>query len=328
MKIRALGPTLLFVVSLFASPSAFAWGCKGHQTIALIAKKYLTPEATQLANDMLAIDPGRPIPTSFVCGTTGVDSYAAGATWADAVRQKGVDDGWHFIDIPRGGDQSLIAGICAKPASCVTAAIHAQILVLEDSTADPKLRAAALRYILHFAGDIHQPLHCTTNGDRGANCVPVTYFKTKPVPSKNNPDDYSPNLHGIWDTQMVEKDMAAMGAANVQAYADALNTAYKTQISVWQLEPINPEDWAWDSHQHAEDIAYGDLPKLIPIDAHPDADLTTCSDNNRVGNRMFHKHLKLSQPYQDDASDVIRERLAMAGIRLALLLNDAAKNVH
>ena len=328
MKIRMLSLALVCGVSLFVSPSAFAWGCKGHQTVALIAKKYLTPEATKLANDMLAIDPGRPIPSSGVCNTANLDSYAAGATWADAVRQKGVDDGWHFIDIPRGGDQSLIATICAKPASCITAAIQAQMLVLEDSSADPKLRAAALRYVLHFAGDIHQPLHCTTNGDRGANCVPVTYFKSKPSPSKNNPDDYSPNLHGIWDTQMVEKDMAAMGAATVQAYADALDTSFKAQIAAWQLEPINPEDWAWDSHQHAEDIAYGDLPKLIPIDPHPDAELTSCSDNNRVGNRMFHKHLKLDQPYQDDASDVIRERLAMAGIRLALLLNQAASKVH
>lgn len=328
MKIRLPGLILTVAVCLFASPSAFAWGCKGHQTIALIAKKYLTPAAAKLANDMLAIDPGRPIPSSGVCSTTGLDSYAAGATWADAVRQKGVDDGWHYIDIPRGGDQSLIATICAKSASCVTAAIQAQMGVLEDSSADPKLRAAALRYILHFAGDIHQPLHCTTNGDRGANCVPVTYFKSKPSPSKNNPDDYSPNLHGIWDTQMVEKDMTAIGAATIQAYADALDASFKAQIAAWQTEPIVPEDWAWDSHQHAEDIAYGDLPKLIPIDPHPDAELTTCSDNNRVGNRMFHKHIKLGQPYQDDASDVIRERLAMAGIRLAMLLNDAATKVH
>jgi hypothetical protein len=328
MKIRVFGLALVSAVCLFASPSAFGWGCKGHQTIALIAKKYLTPEATKLANEMLAIDPGRPIPSFAVCSTAGVDSYAAGATWADAVRQKGLDDGWHYVDVPRGGDQSMISTVCAKSPSCVVNAIHAQMAVLEDSSADPKLRAAALRYILHFAGDIHQPLHCTTNGDRGANCVPITFFKNKPSPSKTNPDDYSPNLHGIWDTQMVEKDMTAMSAANVQAYADALDTAYKTQIAVWQLEPISPEDWAWDSHQHAEDIAYGDLPKLIPIDPHPDADLITCSDNNRVGNRMFHKHLKLGQPYQDDASDVIRERLAMAGIRLALLLNEAAKNVH
>lgn len=328
MKMRLLGLVLVCLVCLFVPASAFAWGCKGHQTIALIAKKYLTPQAAKLANDMLAIDPGRPIPPSGVCSTAGLDSYAAGATWADAVRQKGVDDGWHFIDIPRGGDQSLISSICAKPASCVTAAIQAQMLVLEDSSADPKLRAAALRYILHFAGDIHQPLHCTTNGDRGANCVPVTYFRSKPSPSKTNPDDYSPNLHGIWDTQMVEKDMTAIGAATIQAYADALNNAFKTQIAAWQTEPINPEDWAWDSHQHAEDVAYGDLPTLISIDPHPDAEVTTCSDNNRVGNRMFHKHIKVGQPYQDSASDVIRERLTMAGIRLAMLLNDAATKVH
>jgi len=335
MKIRLLGLVLVVAVCLFASSSAFAWGCRGYETIGLIAKKHLTAAAKALADKFLAIDPGRTKAPFGICSTAGLDPYASGATWADAVRDRdGVTDGgWHFVDIPRGGDRSLISTICAQTPSCIIDAINHQMEILEDSSKTDKERAAAVRYILHFAGDIHQPLHCTTNGDKGGNCVPLTYFKDKPNPRKDDngviiPDTYKPELHGIWDKEMVEKDMKAINVATSQAYADFLDAAFSSEFAMWQAEAISSEDWAWDSHEHAEDIAYGDLPKLIPIDQHPDAQVKACSDNNRIGNRMFHKHIKVGQPYQDDVSPVIEERLAMAGIRLAMLLNDAATKVH
>jgi len=333
MKHRLLVLVFVSFSCALLSPSAYGWGCRGHQTVALIAKKHLTPAAKALADKFLAVDPGRHLAGG--CKTTGLDAYAVASTWADAVRnQDGVKDGgWHFVDIPRGSsDSSPIATICAQSASCVVEAIKNQMAILEDSSKTDQERAAAVRYIIHFAGDIHQPLHCTTNGDRGGNCLSLTFFKDKPNPSKDHgtviPDTYTPDLHGIWDTQMVEKDMTAAAAASAQTYADFLDSKFASQILGWQAEPISEEDWAWDSFEHAEDIVYGDLPKLIPVDKHPDAVVNACSDNNRIGNRMYHKHLKVGQPYQDDVSDVIRERLAMAGIRLAMLLNDAATKVH
>jgi len=92
---------------------------------------------------------------------------------------------------------------------------------------------------------------------------------------------------------MVEKDMKANNAITSQAYADFLDAAFASEFLMWQAEAINPEDWAWASHEHAEDFAYGDLPKLIPIDPHPDAAVKVCSDTNRIGNSMFHKHLRV-----------------------------------
>jgi len=311
-------------------PSAFGWGCKGHQTVALIAEKHLTPAAKQLANTILPTDPGRPKTTPFPCGTTGLDPFAAASTWADAVRDKDIDAAWHFIDIPRGADGDVITAFCGAK-SCITAALEAQIKCLKDTHADPKLRAAALRYIIHFVGDIHQPLHCTTNGDRGGNCVPLTYFKTKAKPntdSKDDLDDYAPNLHGIWDKEVIEKSMQARGFPTAQAYATALDSSFQSEFPVWQSAGIHIDDWAIDSHQHAEDISYGDLPNLVAIDKHPDADVQKCSDNRRIGNRMLHKHIVVGQPYQDEVSGVIDERLAMAGLRLAMILNDIAANLN
>ena len=314
-----------------ACPSAFAWGCKGHQTVALIAEKHLSPSARQLANDLLPTDPGRPNTTAHPCGTTGLDPLASASTWADAVRDKDIDAAWHFIDIPRGAEGDDLTTAFCGAKSCITAAIEAQIKCLKDTHADPKLRAAALRYIIHFVGDIHQPLHCTTNGDRGGNCVPLTYFKTKPKPNtetNNDADDYAPNLHGVWDKEIIEKSMKARGFTTAQAYAAALDAAFQSEFPAWQSDGIHVADWAIDSHQHAEDISYGDLPKLITIDKHPDADVQKCSDNHRIGNRMLHKHIIVGQPYQDEVSEVIDERLAMAGLRLAMILNDAAANLN
>ena len=331
MKVRI--SLILLVASAFAflsTPVARAWGCKGHQTVALIAVKHLTPAAKQLAATLLAVDPGRKN-SGTPCGTTGLDALAAASTWADAVRIHGKDDGFHYIDIPRGASREAISSVCGTPRSCVTSAIADQVAIVEDKNADPQARAAAIRYIIHLVGDLHQPLHCTTNGDRGANCVPVGYFKSKPHPNKQSTtdlDDYNPNLHAVWDKQIVEKDMAAHGAATAEAYANVLDAAFATEIAIWKTQGIHLEDWAWDSHEHAEDIAYGDLPKAVPVDAHPDADPSACADNNRIGNRMLHKHIILGQPYQDQAASVVEERLAMAGIRLAVVLNEAAANLH
>ena len=57
----------------------------------------------------------------------------------------------------------------------------------------------------------------------------------------------------------------------------------------------------------------------------PDVPVNTCADDNNIGQRMLHKHLVISQAYRDQAASVAEERLAQAGIRLAMILNDASK---
>jgi hypothetical protein len=77
-------------------------------------------------------------------------------TWADAVRDKDIDAAWHFIDIPRGAEGDDLTTVFCGAKSCINAALEAQTKCKKDTHADPKLRAAALRYIIHFVGDIHQ----------------------------------------------------------------------------------------------------------------------------------------------------------------------------
>ena len=63
----------------------------------------------------------------------------------------------------------------------MTSALERQVEVLRNSATDARVRADALRFIIHFAGDLHQPLHCVSNNDLGGNCVPIDFFGNAPL---------------------------------------------------------------------------------------------------------------------------------------------------
>lgn len=312
---------VLAAASLALAPSTWAWGCKGHQTIALIAEKHMSANAKALAQDLLS---NNPMAFNLSCNDPGAGLMAAQSTWADDERVKDLtikSGGWHFFDIPRGAAQSTMNQFCNLQDSCVTQALRDQIAVLKDTTKPSAKRADALRFIIHFVGDEHQPLHNTTNNDRGANCVPVKYFNDNPSASSTDPSAFTPNLHGVWDKEIIEKDM---GTRTVQQFADAIDTNFQSQIAGWQAAGIDIDAWAWDSHQVAEDIAYGKLPKKLKIETLIYPPITSCTQDNNVSTRLKGKNIALAQPYQDATVPVIEQRLEMAGIRLAMILNQIA----
>jgi hypothetical protein len=172
--------------------------------------------------------------------------------------------------------------------------------------------------LIHFAGDIHQPLHATTNDDRGGNCVPVKYLRRRPRLYKGA---YTPNLHHIWDTEMVERDMEG---AEPSDFAANLDREFAASFADWQQGGIQVDQWALEGHEQASSAAYGAFAVHIP--AEPDGvEVKTCSDDQNIGHRMLLKNLSATASYIDAVQPVIEQRLAQAGIRLALILNEAAK---
>ena len=152
--VRSLFALLAFFVFV---PNAFAWGCKGHQTVALIAEARLSPAARAGAEKILADAPIDPALKRY-CDPTGLDPFADSSTWADDYRTQHPETGnWHFIDIPRGASKKNLAQYCPPSEGCVTAALVSQIAILRDKNSTAQQRADALRFVLHFAGDIHQP---------------------------------------------------------------------------------------------------------------------------------------------------------------------------
>ena len=307
---------MLFVASGLA-PSTWGWGCKGHQVVALIAEAHLTPHARAMVMEILDASPISADLRRY-CGVSGLDAFADSATWADDERSiRPETAGWHFLDIPRGAPKGDVAPYCPPSTGCVTSAIADQLAVLRKPDASAQERADALRFVIHFVGDLHQPLHATTNDDRGGNCVPVAFFGN--APAKPNPltEDYRPNLHGIWDTDILEHFETG---ETVQQIADELESKFKTQIPAWESKPVDPIAWAWESHQIAEDVAYGDLPVKIAIET--PAPVNACSDDNHISTRIFNLNEELGDSYENAAGAVIQEQLTKAGARLASVLNN------
>ncbi len=302
------------------SPSAHAWGCKGHEVVAIIAESHLTPAAKTMAYKVLAASPIDPALSRY-CKDPGLDAFTDASTWADDERQiKPETFPWHFIDIPRGAPESILGQFCPPATGCVTTALAAQIEILRDKKASSQSRADALRYVIHLVGDIHQPLHDTTNNDEGGNCVPVEFFGKMPQERNITAESYSPNLHGVWDANIIDQITDQLSPNETpQQLAQKLDEQFAAREAAWSAEPIDLSKWAWEGHQIAESTTYGRLPVKIEIEK--SQTVASCADDNHISTRMLNLHEDLESDYQNAAAPVVEQQLAKAGIRLATLLN-------
>jgi nuclease S1 len=300
-------------LALSATP-AFGWGCVGHRTVALIALQQLTPNARAMASRLLQGEPSDPTLHPF-CGASGLVPFADMSTWADDIRQRRKDTApWHFIDIPLGGSRDRMTDDCPAATGCVTSAIRRNLDLLRSPSAGEKEKTEALMFVIHLVGDLHQPLHAAANNDRGGNCVPVVFFGDQPAPGASG--SYHPNLHGVWDTELVERIDRKREPAE---FADALSVEFAAEIDSWKKQPLDLESWAWQSHVLAVEVAYGGLPREIHAEKpHP---VESCADDNQVGERMYRLHEKIDKRYLHEVSPVIRRQLARAGTHLAMVLN-------
>ena len=295
---------------------ARAWGCEGHQVVALIAEKHLTPHALSMVKEILAAGPIDP-KLSRYCKEGGIDAMADAATWADDVRGARPSTApWHYVDIPRGTTGRDVEKYCDPKEGCVTHAIRDVLAVLRSPDADAQKRAEALRFLIHFVGDLHQPLHTTTNNDQGGNCVPVAFFDTPPQLRNPQTESYAPNLHGVWDTDILAK---ATTGRSVDQVAAELDQSLHKKIAGWQKGSANVDSWVWETYQLALKKAYGKLPVRIPVEA-PQA-IKSCADDSHVSTRILKLNERIEAPYQAMAAPIVRQQVAKAGARLALLLN-------
>jgi hypothetical protein len=313
---RLTRPLLIAVAALGAVPSAWGWGCKGHEIVAMVAEAHLNPRARAMAFKILSDSPISPALSRY-CKEPGLDPFVDSSTWADDERTVLPNTApWHFVDIPRGARESSISEYCPPATGCITTALTSQFGILRDANATAQARADALRFVIHFVGDIHQPLHDTTNNDRGGNCVPVAFFDHAPRETNPTRESYSPNLHEVWDVEIIER---ILNGQTPQQFADELETSFQAQMPAWQSQPANFTSWAWESHQLAESTSYGRLQTKIAIET--PRPVESCADDDHISTRMLHLNENLAAEYQDAATPVVREQLAKAGIRLAALLN-------
>jgi S1/P1 Nuclease len=268
----------------------FAWGDEGHEVIALIAWRYLTPRTRAEVTALLAQDASQLTPTTDI---------AAEATWADKFRVRNPQTReWHFVNLEiEGPDEDtacfhhppLPRGVAASagPAhDCIIDKIGQFRRELHDTSASPAERLLALQFLLHLVGDLHQPLHAADNHDRGGNDVAVQAGSNA-----------LGNLHQYWDTVVVEQ---------LGIDARALAARLTTRISARQRRRMSlgsPTDWAMQSFDIATSAVYGQLPAV-----------------SAPG-----EQLQLNDAYRTRAAMIAEVQLQRAGIRLARVLNEALR---
>jgi len=293
---------------------AFGWGCEGHQIVALIARAHLTPAASAAVDELLRANPIDPTVKAF-CQDAPTPMMAAHATWADDTKNAEKTGTWHYIDIPltANGPASLEAwcppigesvGGKDRPG-CITNAIAYELVILRDTSRPASERAKALRYVIHFVGDIHQPLHDSDNDDHGGNCTALTFYnQEKPV-----------NLHAIWDYRIIARELETRKMSQA-VLASELDAQFSSHWADWGAAKADPDAWAWEGNAIAKSVVYGDLKPAIPVERpNPQADCSAERD------KVAALHISINDGYVNQALPVIHEQLAKAGYRLAGLLN-------
>jgi hypothetical protein len=302
---------MLAVVVLVPS-LAFGWGCDGHRVVSMIAWAELSDAARAGTTALLRANPIDAAHRG--CSPASRNVLADASTWADAVRENEPDTAsWHYMNVPRDAARDELGRLCPF-GRCVVGALRRQVEILRSNASDAA-RARALRFVIHLVGDLHQPLHVTTNGDRGGNCVPIAYRRESPHAFADG-ERWEPNLHGIWDTELVRVVLDGETPAPVAA---GLVRRWRAAIRAWKRGPIDPAAWAWEAHEAGVETGYGRLPVVPPLASHARAD--SCRDDD-VGRRMLRLGERIEASYVDAARVVVERQLVRAGARLALVLND------
>jgi nuclease S1 len=279
---------ILFAVATLVSAHAEAWGDLGHRVTALIAYRHLTPNARTALDALLRSDRDALTPPDF----------AGRATWADKYRGAHRETAaWHFINIEI--DHPDLAGACfnspargvaqlasaGRAEDCVVNKIGEFAAELSSAVTAPAERLLALKFLIHFIGDVHQPLHAADHGDRGGNCIGLA-----------SPHGQASNLHAYWDVDVVE----ALGHSPEQI-ADKLDSLLTgADKAIWAQGTAM--SWAMESFQDARRDVYA-LPSL-----------PTCLHRGFVA---------LSPGYEARAQKVAATQLLKAAMRIATVLNEA-----
>ena len=214
------------------------------------------------------------------------DFFRDSCTWPDHPRQRGPD---HFINLPR-TSKGLTSDKCPLADSCTLTAIAKDLDDLSSASTSADDRLAALKFLGHWVGDIHQPLHVSFEDDRGGNDIAVG-------------GECQGKLHSAWDTCLLLKAVGEDVSEAARSLIDSITPAMREQWTATE-----PRDWANESYAVATSPETRYCVQNAGSCDRPAGDVT------------------IDAAYVAASTIVIRERLQKAGVRLADLLDAAMGN--
>ena len=292
----------IVILLLLAPGQAWCWGDEGHKTVARIAAAHLTERARQAVAELLRRDATFAAPPGATDSVT--EAMARAAIWPDHIPGgKGATAPWHYIDIGLFEGPSHLDERCPE-GNCIVAKMRQYLVSLKEHRADGAWpESKELAFLMHFAGDIHQPLHCATDADAGGNCVIVVGFE--PIH----------NLHAVWDITLVNKLIARDGPGMIAG----MESRFRGKMRHWQ-DYGSIEKIAAESFDLAKSQVYGKARPRLPvipkfIEVQPRNCATEAPESLRA--------VKVDGPrsYGAKSVDVVRMQLYKGGVRLAAMLN-------
>lgn len=278
---RPLATLLIALLAMLPVPAS-AWGFYAHQQTARIAEANVSPEVRAKIRRLLASEkqlgtPDCPLRT-----------LQDASVWADCVRREGWRWGytaaWHYRTAPI--CEAFNARANCSGGNCVTAQISRSHRILADESLPAAIRLEALAFVVHFAGDVHMPLHSGDNEDRGGNDREADYGI---IPSLN--------LHRIWDGPLAERAISDPADPVVRRYAPAERA---------ELGGGSPDDWGRESWEIARNFVY-----------------PTAFDTDDVCAAPLPPKTALSQEDIVRGVPIAKRRVQQAGLRIADLLTSA-----
>ncbi len=257
---------------LFPISDVWAWGDQGHKVICEIAFRLVQLNTRAEIQKLISND------QQF-------DTFSESCIWPDHPRQRASE---HFVNLPR--DSAGLSSVTWPGAStCVVTAIKKDFEVLSSNNASQAQKLASLKFLGHWVGDIHQPLHVSFEDDRGGNSILVSGL-------------CGSNLHSAWDTCLVLK---AVGEDVGEAATELLKTITPVKIESWTRSA--PMEWANESFAIAEQARTEYCIRQRASCDHPSG------------------KVKIDAAYVAVNTPIVREQLQKAGVRLAHLLDAALR---
>lgn len=269
---------VLCALALMVPVPAHAWGFYAHGVTAEIAMVNSSPDVRRKVQRLMRAQAQLATPQ---CPIATVEELA---TWADCIRRErwrwGFTATWHYRTAPV--CEAYDARRNCSGGNCVNAQIRRNLRLLADESLPDAIRLEALAFLVHFVGDIHQPLHSGDDHDRGGNSRTADYGI---VPGLR--------LHSIWDSALAERAVTSGPDAVIRSY---------TATERADLGGGTPDDWGRESWQTARDFVY------------PNAfDRKPCEGELPEETQLTQEDIVAAVP-------VARRRVQQAGLRIAEML--------